>query len=181
MALKPQTRSPGILLGTCYAVLALGFVLAGVVPVVRGIDAAKADIRQDQAEIDARSARGRELQNLKNQVALIELVTRDFDRLVPPSQDLGPFLTQLYEQLGAAGMRDISVRNLAPIPLGRSQKLPIEVRGKGTYAQFHGFLTRLENLPRLSSVGKLSVDADTDMAGTVEVQLTLFIYNAKPS
>jgi Tfp pilus assembly protein PilO len=59
--------------------------------------------------------------------------------------------------------------------------LPIEVRGKGTYAQFHGFLGRLESLRRLSSVGKLTIDADADMSGNVEVQLTLFIYSAKPS
>jgi len=181
MANKPRTHSNGILLGTGYAVLAVGFILAGVVPVVRGMNAANADIRRHQDEINARIDRARELQNLKGQVALIELETRDFDRLVPPNQDLGAFLTQLYEQLGAAGLKDISVRNFAPIPLGRSQKLPIEVRGKGTYAQFHEFLTRLENLPRLSSVGKLTIDADTDMNGTVQVQLTLFIYNAKPS
>jgi Tfp pilus assembly protein PilO len=180
MARKPSTRSNAILLGTGYAVIAVGFLLAGVLPVERGMAAANADIRRQQDEINARIARGRELQDLKGQVALLELETRDFDRLVPPNQDLGPFLTQLYEQLGATGMKDISVRNLAPIPLGRSQKLPIEVRGKGTYAQFHEFLTRLENLPRLSSVGKLSVDADTDMNGNVDVQLTLFIYNAKP-
>ena len=181
MAHKPPTHSNALLLGTGYAVLAAGFLLAGVTPVVRGITAAQADIRLHQDEINARMARGSELQNLKGQIALLELETRDFDRLVPPNQDLGPFLTQLYEQLGAAGLCDISVRNLAPIPLGRSQKLPIEVRGRGTYAQFHQFLTRLENLPRLSSVGKLSVDAETDLAGTVEVQLTLYIYNAKPS
>jgi Tfp pilus assembly protein PilO len=181
MAHKPPPRSNNVLLGTGYAVLAVGFILAGVVPVMRGMAAANADISRQQDEINARIARGRELQDLKGQVALLELETRDFDRLVPPNQDLGPFLTQLYEQLGSAGMRDISVRNLPPIPLGRSQKLPIEVRGKGTYAQFHAFLSRLENLPRLSSVGKLSIDADTDMNGNVEVQLTLFIYNAKPS
>ena len=77
--------------------------------------AANADITRQQDEINARIARGRELQDLKGQVALLELETRDFDRLAPPNQDLGPFLTQLYEQLGSAGMRDISVRNLPPI------------------------------------------------------------------
>jgi Tfp pilus assembly protein PilO len=164
-----------------YSVLVLGFLAGGVAPALHGLNVARADIQKYQADIDTRLARTRELQDIKGQVALAELDTRDFARLVPPSQDLGPFLTQLYEQLGAAGMRDISVRNLAPTPLAHSQKLPIEVHGKGTYAQFHDFLVRLENLQRLSSVGKISVDADTDMSGNVEVQLTLFIYSAKPS
>ncbi len=182
MATKPNARSNNLLLSTGYAVLVVGFLLAGVAPALRSMSAARADIQNSQLEIDARMARSRELDNLKGQVALAELDTRDFARLVPPNQDLGPFLTQLYEQLGAAGMSDISVRNLAPTPLGRTQRLPIEVHGRGSYAQFHEFLLRLENLPRLSSVGKLAIDADTDMSGNVEVRLTLYIYNlfAKP-
>jgi Tfp pilus assembly protein PilO len=181
MATKGRTISKSYLIGGGYAALVLGFLLAGILPFLLGMSAAQKDIGNFQREIDTRIARSRELQDAKGQIALLELETRDFDRLVPRNQDLGTFLTQLYEQLGAAGMKDISVRNLAPTQLGRSQRLPIEVRGKGTYAQFHSFLVRLEDLRRLSSVGKLTIDADADMSGNVEVQLTLFIYSAKPS
>ena len=154
-----------------------GFLLAGVAPAMHHISAAKAEIQNYEQDISNRIARGKELQNVRDQVQLAELNTRDIDRLVPPNQDLGTFLTQLYNQAGAAGMSDISVRNLAPTMLTHSQKLPIEIHGKGTYAQFRDFLVRLENLPRLSSVGKLAIDADSDMSGNVEVQLTLFIYS----
>jgi Tfp pilus assembly protein PilO len=173
--------SKSYLIGGGYGALVLGFALAGITPFLLGMSAARKDIANYQREIDTRTTQTHELQNAKGQIALLELETQDFDRLVPRNQDLGTFLTQLYEQLGAAGMKDISVRNLAPTPLGRSQRLPIEVRGKGTYAQFHSFLGRLESLRRLSSVGKLTIDADADMSGNVEVQLTLFIYSAKPS
>jgi Tfp pilus assembly protein PilO len=181
MTPKLRPRSKSYLVGGAYAALVLGFLLAGATPFAAGMASARSDIRNFQREIDERLARAQELQDVTKRVALSELETRDFDRLVPPNQDLGLFLTQLYEQLGAAGLRNISARNLAPTPLGRSQKLPIEVKGKGTYAQFHDFLLRLEGLPRLSSVGKLSIEADTDMSGNVEVQLTLYIYSAKPS
>ena len=181
MAHNPNPRSRSYLVVGAYGALALGFVLAGVVPFVNGMVSARADIRNYQAEIDQRRAHARELQDVTKRVALIELETRDFDRLVPPNQDLGPFLTQLYEQLDASGMKDITARNLVPTPLGLSQRLPIEVRGKCTYAQFHDFLVRLEGLPRLSSVGRLNVKAETDMSGNVEVELTLFIYSAKPA
>jgi hypothetical protein len=181
MAIKGRTSSKSYLTGGGYVALVLGFVLAGILPLLLGMSAARKDIGNYQSEIDIRMAHSRELQDAKGQIALLELETRDFDRLVPRNQDLGTFLTQLYEQLGAAGMKDISVRNLAPTPLGRSQRLPIEVRGKGTYAQIHDSLVRLESLRRLSSVGKLMIDADADMSGNVEVQLTLFIYSAKPS
>jgi Tfp pilus assembly protein PilO len=177
--LNPRSRS--YLVGGAYGALVLGFLLAGVGPFALGMVSARGDIRSYQVEIDQRLARAQELQDVKKRVALIELETRDFDRLVPPNQDLGQFLTQLYEQLDAAGMKDITARNLVPTALGRSQKLPIEVRGKCTYSQFHDFLVRLEGLPRLSSVGRLNVKAETDMSGNVEVELTLFIYSAKPA
>jgi hypothetical protein len=176
-----KARSKGYLIGCGYGALVLGFVLAGVVPFLMGMSRARKDLGAFAQEIGARQARAGELQKVKGEVALLELETRDFDRLVPRNQDLGTFLTQLYEQLGASGMKDVSVRNLAPTPLARSQKLPIEVKGKGTYAQVQDFLVRLEGQRRLSSVGKLPIDADGDMTGGVQVQVTLYIYSAKPS
>jgi Tfp pilus assembly protein PilO len=181
MANKSRPSSRSYLVGGAYAVLVIGFLSAGVLPFVTGMASAKADIRGFQADIDQRLARARELQDVKKAVALTELETRDFDRLVPPNQDLGLFLSQLYQQLDAAGMKEITARNLAPTPLVRCQQLPVEVRGKGTYAQFHDFLVRLEGLQRLSSVNRISLTSDTDMNGNVEIQLTLCIYSAKPS
>ncbi len=180
MANRVHPNSGSYLVGGAYAALVIGFLAAGVVPFLTGMSSAKADIRTFQADIDQRLARAKELEDVRKQVALTELQTRDFDRLVPPNPDLGMFLSQLYQQLGAAGMKEITARNLAPTPLVRCQQLPIEVRGKGTYAQFHDFLVGLEGLQRLSSVNRLSLTADTDMNGNVEIQLTLCIYSAKP-
>ncbi len=180
MASKPTVQSNRILLAGGYVALALGFLLAGVLPCARGMVAAQADIRRDQQEIEARLARSRELQDITNQVALIHLQTTDFERLVPPNQNLD-FLTDLTNQLNQAGMKDISLHNLAETPLKRSLKVPVEVRGKGTFPQIRDFLTRLENLHRLCSVGRLSIDADSDLNGMVEVQLTLYYYYAIPT
>lgn len=178
-----SSRSRALFLAGGYAAIVMAFLVVGVIPCVRGAKAAREDIDRCHADIGSRQIKTQQLQSVKQQVELIKLETRDFDRLVPPNQDLGTFLQQLNEQLAAAGMRDMSYHNLpaSPTPLGRSEKLPIEVRGRGTFAQFQDFLKRLEKLPRLSSVGHLSVDADTDMNGSVEVQLMLYIYNAKPA
>jgi Tfp pilus assembly protein PilO len=104
---------------------------------------------------------------------------RNHDRLLPANQDLGPFMEQLSHELDNAGMKETTVRALPPIALGKSQQLPIEIEGTCTFEQFHDFLVRLEGLPRLSSVSKLSVEADTPMTGKVTVLLQLSIYNTK--
>ncbi len=162
-----------------YAALVLGFVIAGVIPTVQGVRAARAESQKLESEIAARNGKQRELSDIKKTVTELTLETSTLNRLLPPNQDLGSFLGDLTKQFGEAGMKDISYHNLPPTPLGHSQKLPIEVRGRGTYAQFHDFLVRLENLPRLCSVGKMQIDADSDMSGGIEIQLTLYIYNSK--
>lgn len=180
MASKPNSQSHRVVLFGGYTALIMGFLLAGVLPCVRGVRSAQADIQRDQAEIRARIGRAAELQEVESTVKLIHLQTTDFERLVPPNQDLG-FLTELTEQLAAAGMKDISFHNLAQTPLNRSFKVPVEVRGKGTFAQFHDFMVRLENLRRMCSVGRLTIDADSELNGMVDVQMTLYFYYAKPT
>jgi Tfp pilus assembly protein PilO len=163
-----------------YTVLVAAFAFFGLLH-MRGVNTARAAIAQDQGEIEARQAKTRELREISSQVDEIKLETRDFDRLVPPNQDFGTFLEDVATLLSESGMRDVSYHNLSVNTLGRSERLPIEVRGRCTFPQFHTFLTKLEGLKRLSSVGKMSIDASSDMNGEIEVQLTLYIYNAKPA
>jgi Tfp pilus assembly protein PilO len=172
------STSSRFFLGGGYAVLLAAFAFFSLLH-MRSVNTARAAIARDQENIDARRGRSKELRAVSAQVDEITLETRDFDRLVPPNQDFGTFLEDVANLLTDAGMHDVSFRNLSVSPLGRSERLPIEVRGRCTFPQFHTFLTRLEALKRLSSVGKLSIDATSDMNGEIEVQLTLFIYNAK--
>jgi len=182
MASKSLTaKSRRLLLGGGYSILVAGFILGVVVPFVRGTRAAHAEIARMQTEIETRQAKQTELDGVRQHRLLLVAETKDLDLLLPSNQDLGSFLTALADQFDKAGMKDISYHSLSPTPLGRSQKLPIELRGRGTYAQLHSFLTGLEErLSRKSSVGKLAIDADTTMDGTVEVQMTLYIYSTKP-
>ena len=163
-----------------YTAMVAGFLIAGVFPLVRGLRSAQADTQRLEADIAARNGKQRDLEEIKKGVKELTLETASLDRLLPPNQDLGTFLRDLTNQFGESGMKDIAYKNMPATPLGHSQKLPIEVHGRGTYAQFHDFLVRLEHLPRLCSVGKMTIDADNDMAGGIEVQLTLYIYNSKP-
>ena len=182
MAAKPgnSKSSAGFLTGG-YAVLAIGFLLLAVMPWVRGVRSAQSDIVQFQQEIQSRQSRSQRLEEIKRQITVISGVTRDYDRLVPPDDDLGAFLAAVSKQFDDAGMHNLSKSNMAKTPLGRTQKLPIELRGNGTYAQVQVFLKKLENLPRLCSVGRLNIDAETDMGGDVELHLILYIYSAKPA
>jgi len=176
-------KSPKVLVGTGYASLIIAFLVFGVLPIVQGHTAAQAQITQAQTEIRSRLEKKQQLESIQKLVASLKLDTSGYDRLVPNTPEFSPFLLSFGHEWVDVGLRerDLSVRSLPPMTLGRSEKRPIEIRGRGTYAQFHKFLERLESLDRLSSIGRLSIDADSSLNGIVDIQLTLFIYNTKPS
>ncbi len=157
------------------------FVAFGLLPHFREVSRLEARIKDCDQQLSTAAAQSRELREHIKRKDFMCLEVRNYDRLVPGNQDLGPFLAQLSQELDNAGMKDITVRALAPTMLGKCQQLPIEIRGTGSFAQFHQFLVKLENLPRMSSVSKMMIESDAPMTGKVSVELTLSIYNTKPS
>ncbi len=138
----------------------------------RNIQATQTDIEQAQQSTQ-------ELLNIERRAKLIHNEVKDYDKLVPNNQELGPFLGQLTQEMQRAGMADTSVRALAPIPRGKCDQLPIELRGAGSYQEFQSFLARLEGLDRKSSVNHLVVDGTSTLNGQVNVELSLAIYNTR--
>jgi Tfp pilus assembly protein PilO len=177
---KKHTRPLVTVIG--FGALILGFAAFSILPFWRRmstLDAEIGNLRQRIAETDSQV---RTLKALQSQSQLIQHEVRNYDRLVPASQDLGPFLEQLSRELDNAGLKDSTKQVLPATVLGKCQQLPIEIRGTGTFAQFRQFLLRLEELPRMSSVSKLTIEtADPAMTGKVAVDLTLVIYNTKPA
>ena len=173
------TRYRRMFIGAGYGGIAVAFVVLCVIPYVHSVSTIRAGIAQQQREIESRKAAHQQLEQVSGQVHFISLQVENHDRLLPETQNVGEFMEKLSNERDAAGMKDGSVHSLPLISLTRCQQLPIEISGTCTFAQFHDFLVRLEGMQRMSSVSKLSIDADTAMSGSVNVSLQLSIYNAK--
>lgn len=181
MAETATKKGKGRWIGGGYTAIVGTFgVLIGVALVhAHGVEKA---IGATQAEIAQREQTDVTLSGLEQKIKLIKLQVNDYDRLVSPNQDLGEFLKQLTQARDEVGLRDVTISTLAVTTRNKSQELPIEIKGTGTFAQFHEFLQRLETLPRMSSVKHLSVEAvDPTMSGKVSIELTLSIYSTKSS
>lgn len=163
-----------------FGLILLAFGLAGFLPYQREAARLNRSLAECRAQIALRAAEAAQLKDLMKQRQLVNLQVRDYDRLVPASQDLGTFWEALSAELETAGLRDTTRRALAPNKLGKCQQLPIEIRGTGTFAQFRQFLERLEALPRKSSISKLQIEGEAAMTGRVAAELTLSIYSTKP-
>lgn len=164
-----------------FAVILLVFLLAGLWPYLAELRRTQDQIQQRKLALADAALQSERLRDLTQQAKFLQLQVRDYDRLVPENKDLGTFLGQLSRELDDAGMQNTSVRALVSTTLGKVQQLPIEIRGTGTFEQFQSFLTRLENLPRLSSISRLNAESDAAMTGKVTVDITLSIYNTKPN
>jgi Tfp pilus assembly protein PilO len=174
------TRSRRVLIGSSYAALATVFLIGGAY-FFRGAAKTRAAIAGFRKEIAQRRQTQSTLDRVNRDIQEINVQVRDYPRLVPENQDLGSFLETLSKLLNESGMKDVDVRNQKPIALEKSQKLPIPLRASGTFAEFHDFLVKLENLPRMCSVGRITIEsADQEMTGKVNIDLTLYIYNSKP-
>ena len=109
MATNPAS-SRRLTIFSCYGLLALGFLAAVVFPYVRAVNSAKADIARYSEEIASRQDNKHQLETIKKSIELLELETRNYDRLVPANEDYGSFVTALSDLLDRAGMRDITSR-----------------------------------------------------------------------
>jgi Tfp pilus assembly protein PilO len=147
-------------------------------PCVRDFRGARASIAQHQEELADLQSQAQQVKQTHSKVQLISLQVKNFDRLVPENKDLGGFLEAVSKQLSAAGIKDASTRALPATLVGKCAALPIEIRGSGTASQCFDFLQRLENLPRMCSVGRLNLQADAGMTGILSMELTVSIYSA---
>lgn len=160
------------------AVLGL-LAAASVVPYWMSWSKLSTAIRSTEEKIALSTQHSQDLLNVQKQARLIRAEVKDYDKLVPGNQDLGPFLGQLTERMQRAGMTDTAVRALAPVPRGKCDQLPIELRGAGTYADVTNFLVQLEGLERKSSVNHLIIDGGSTMNGRVTVEISLAIFNTR--
>jgi Tfp pilus assembly protein PilO len=163
-----------------FAAIFLGFVGMSYIPHWRECQSLNAQILEHKDHLAQIAEQTEELKQVNEQIHLISFDVKGYDQLVPAAQDLGTFLEQLSKELSAAGLSDSSYRAMTPTLLGKCQELPIEIHAVGTAAQCHDFLTRLEGLPRKSSVSHLTMETDAAMTGKVIMELTLSIYNLKP-
>jgi len=164
-----------------FAILLVAFAAFSLVPYLKTVSDLKSQIASINADLQKNAQQRAQLEELKPKVQLISMQVSNYDRLVPRNQDLGSFLEQLSQELDNAGLNNTTKRALPPTILGKCQQLPIEIKGTGSYAQFHRFLKRLESLDRMSSVSRLTLESDVPMNGNVTIDLTLSIYNTKPA
>jgi Tfp pilus assembly protein PilO len=175
---RPFWRSK--LLPVFVVLLALNAAVLGAWTLPRSLRQKNAAARALAAR--AELARDRErLETLRERAAAIQANRTDLERFYATlagsqKQDLLPTLEAIEELARAPGLqpasRTLRREELDDAPLQRvSVTLPLE----GSYAQLVGFLRGVERSPRFLTVDRVSLRADAESGGALQVELSTYL------
>lgn len=175
---RPFWRSK--LLPVFLVLLALNAAVLGAWTLPRSLRQKNAAARAVAARTEL--ARDRErLEALRERAAAIQANRADLERFYTTlagsqKQDLLPTLEAIEELARAPGLQPASRRlrreGLDDAPLERvSVTLPLE----GSYAQLVGFLRGVERSPRFLTVDRVSLRADSESGGALQVELSTYL------
>jgi Tfp pilus assembly protein PilO len=175
---RPFWRSK--LLPVFVVLLALNAAVLGAWTLPRSLRQKNAAARAVAAR--AELARDRErLETLRERAAAIQANRADLERFYATlvgsqKQDLLPTLEAIEELARAPGLqpasRTLRREELEGAPLQRvSLTLPLE----GSYAQLVGFLRGVERSPRFLTVERVSLRADAESGGALQVELSTYL------
>lgn len=157
------------------AILVFGFLL----PRGREIDALRASIETEQADLGELSLRLAELETA-DPVALGELAMR-YRGLVPGSVDLSAFLAMLDRLSAENGVVVSTVSLGAPLAAstGGVSAIGLNISVSGEYFPLAEFLFDLEHASRLVRASAISLSSGS--SGGIQMSLSAEIYTTDPS
>lgn len=153
------------------------------------------ELERQRAEVKALSAAVEAEQDLVGNVSetyasilVLEKQMENFRELVPRRRRFGEFLSSLSDQLRGARIRDYVVKPLPPLELVADQLpetvrltagttiLPVHVEFDADLEKVFDLLSRVDRMPRLSSVESMSLASADDRPGALHVKITLHTY-----
>jgi Tfp pilus assembly protein PilO len=179
--LPPRTRT--LLLGV---VVALGFWL-GLVAFVIPRRAARLQIEAElQSQLPAVATLRQQIDALKSAAqgeealrrALAE-TRRQLDETlarVPEHREIAAFLRNLTAPEAEDGVVFLAIAPLPPEKKGELQELPFTLELEGTYPALTRYLARLESLPRLVTVQRVTLGAAADKPRALRASVTAATY-----
>lgn len=160
--LPPRTRL--LLLGVVVAVVFWVGLIAFVLPrraarfqaeeEIRALEPVTASLRQ-QLETLRGAARGEDA--LRRSLAETRRQLEETLARVPDRRDLSSFLRNLTAPETEDGIAFLSITPLTPEQQGELQELPFTLEIEGTYQSLTRYLARLETLPRLVTVRRVTL------------------------
>ncbi len=146
------------------------------VPQNRAIDAAQAEVRHKQDQLDSlqqETARNASLEEANERIA--EQIQEIEDRL-PSGKEVDRVIRQVSQLAIEAGLEAPSVKSGKPIDAVLYMEQPLEMKTSGNFTGLYKFLQSVERLPRVTRIPEMSIRRRPTEDGLVDVTFTLSIF-----
>ena len=176
--MRQATKDNLVVLGMMTAMVIVAVVVV-YMPQGRTLDDLWGQIGRRRAALESDAERTSVVPQMIQTVEKMRKRYRNFDRRLPNSTELGPFLTEISANLAEERISDDSMDTQSPTREALFHTLPIVMKFKGSYLSLASFLRRIEGMERLARVQKLRMTADEtgkNHPGDLNVELQINIY-----
>lgn len=137
-------------------------------------------VLRQQIEALRSTARGEEA--LQRELAETRRQLEETLARVPERRDLSSFLRNLTAPEAQDGVAFLSITPLPPEKRGELQELPFTLELEGTYQSLARYLARLETLPRLVTVRRVTLEVAAGTTGTLRASIAAatFVLGTNP-
>ena len=165
-----QTVLAGLLL------TAIGFYALAYRPETDRLQNLAGRIGQNERELTSAQTQARVLPLVQADINRLNATLADFKKLPANPGDLGQFEVELGALASRYNLQGWSIHfQGTPSRDQQFYELPISLKFYGDFRDVYSFLTRMEDLSRLTRVKKMAVKSSTS-DGTVQVEMTVNLY-----
>jgi len=161
------------------AVLIGGYSLVVHFPQSNRLDSVRDKISRVAQQCEEDAAKAEHIPQMQADVERLKSEFQDFDRRLPRQQELGEFLREISSTGIAGELDDQMIKPGNPSTGSLYNRLPILMDFTCSFTELVGFLNRLNAMPRLTRVERITVSPTTDATERVKVHMQVNIYFTK--
>jgi Tfp pilus assembly protein PilO len=159
--------------------LTIAFALVVYSPQSNRLGAVRDQISRVAQQCEEDATKGEQIPQMQADVARLKSEFQDFDRRLPRQQELGEFLREISGAGIAGRLDDQMIKPGNPSTGTLYNLLPILMDFTCSFTELVGFLDRLNAMPRLTRVERITMSPTTDATQRVKVHMQVNIYFTK--
>ena len=158
------------------AAIPVGAYFLVFTPHNKAIADANVQIQQKHAKLQRLARATRDIEDLGKEVDKLREAIDFFESKLPPADQIDRLLKEVWQIADSNGLVTKSFRTMSAESKASYNELPILMQLEGEFEGFYAFLLALEQLPRITRIGKMELNKDNNAEGRMRAVITLSIF-----
>jgi type IV pilus assembly protein PilO len=164
-----------------FVVLLLGMLMISYwmlfKPAKEAREAAINETKQKQEDLNKLAGAMQRTKDMTQEIENLQIAIKFLRSKLPQEQEMDKVLNEIWQAAKENNLNIKSVRNAKPVTGENYSEQPIRMVVEGTfYPGFFKFLSQVEQMPRLTKINEMKIEADNQNNGHITADLVLTIY-----